>query len=75
MFFSKELPIHVKECVDCYTRPCKVVEFSQRMYSSSCFSRDRFERGVMSPSIYQQEFEIDRDYYSFEDTLIYKVLY
>lgn len=76
-FFNhrKELPIYVRECVDCYTRPWKIVEFAQRNYSSSCFARERFERGVISPSIYQQEFEIDRDFFTFEDNLIYKVNY
>lgn len=72
-FFRNELPIHVQECVDCYIRPWKTVEFSQRNYSSSCFSRDRLDRGAMSPNSYQQEFEIDREFYSFEDNLAYKV--
>lgn len=51
-----------------------MIEFSQRHYSSSCcYSRERFDRGAMSPSAYQQEFEIDREFYSFEETLTYKV--
>lgn len=69
-----ELPLHVQHCVDCYTRPWKVVEFSQRMYSSSCASRERLDRGAISPSVYHQEFEIDRDNsISFDDTLTYGV--
>lgn len=64
------LPIHVRESVDCYTRPWKTVEFSQRQYSSSCAIRvDR----PLSASIYQQEFEIDREYYSFDESITYKV--
>lgn len=65
--FSAELPQHVQACVNCYTRPWKVVEYAQRHYSSSC-CRERIDRGSLSPSIYQQEFEIDKDFASFDDT-------
>lgn len=67
------LPLYVQECVDCYVRPWKVVEFLHRHYSSSCFTRDRFDRGSMSPRVYQMEFEIDREFYSFEENSTYKV--
>lgn len=66
--------MHIRECIDCYTRPWKMVEFSQRHYSSSCSMRDqRMNKGALSPSIGQQEFEIDREYYSLDETLTYKV--
>ncbi|XP_037960753.1 dedicator of cytokinesis protein 7 [Teleopsis dalmanni] len=64
-----ELPQHVQECVNCYTRPWKVVEYLQRHYSSSCCARERIDRGTISPSAYQQEFEVDRDFASFDETL------
>lgn len=65
----------MQECVDTYIRPWKVVEPTYRQYSSSSFSRGRFERAAdaISPSIEQHEFEIDREFYSFEDNLTYKV--
>lgn len=70
----KSLPMHIRECVECYTRPWKVVEFSQRQFSSSCSVREpRFEKGALTPNVCQQEFEIDRDYYSLDETLTYKV--
>lgn len=66
--------MHIRECVDCYTRPWKAVEFSQRHYSSSCLVREpRFDKGALTPNVCQQEFEIDRDYYSLDETLTYKV--
>lgn len=72
----KSLPMHIRECVDCYTRPWKTVEFSQRHFSSSCMLREqRINKGATSPSIGQQEFEIDREYYSLDETLTYKVNY
>ncbi|KAL5279484.1 DOCK6 family protein [Megaselia abdita] len=64
------LPSHVQECVHCYTKPWKVVEFSQRHYSSSCFVRERPDKGALSPtstSTLQQEFEIDKNFASFDD--------
>lgn len=66
------LPIYVQKCVDCYTRPWKYVEFSQRHYSSSSFIRESLrDKENLSPSLYQQEFEVDRDFLSgFDDTLI-----
>lgn len=65
--------MHIRECVDCYTRPWKAVEFSQRQYSSSCLTREsRFDKGAITPSVCQ-EFEIDRDYYSLDETLTFKV--
>ncbi|EDV30788.1 uncharacterized protein Dana_GF14871, isoform A [Drosophila ananassae] len=67
-----ELPQHVQECVNYYTRPWKVVEYAQRHLSSSCFIRERIDRGTVSPSAYQQEFEIDKDFASFEETFAYK---
>ncbi|TMW54842.1 hypothetical protein DOY81_000075 [Sarcophaga bullata] len=63
-----ELPQHVQECVSCYTRPWKVVEYAQRHYSSSCCSRERIDRGTISPSAYQQEFEVDKDFASFDES-------
>uniref|UniRef100_A0A1Q3G270 Putative ph domain-containing protein n=1 Tax=Culex tarsalis TaxID=7177 RepID=A0A1Q3G270_CULTA len=72
-----ELPLHVQHCVDCFTRPWKVVEFSQRNYSSSC--RERVvDKGALSPSAYQQEFEIDRDFFgcaSLEESVTSTTLY
>lgn len=65
--------MHIKECIDCYIRPWKAVEFSQRQYSSSCLSRERLDRGGITPSISQQEFEVDLDYYPLDETLTYKV--
>ncbi|XP_030380516.1 dedicator of cytokinesis protein 6 isoform X2 [Scaptodrosophila lebanonensis] len=67
-----DLPHYVQECVHCYTRPWKVVEYSQRHYSSSCCVRERIDRGTISPSAYQQEFEIDKDFASFDETTIDK---
>nr|XP_014087312.1 dedicator of cytokinesis protein 7 isoform X2 [Bactrocera oleae] len=64
-----ELPLYVQECVNCYTRPWKVVEYAQRHYSSSCCSRERIDRGTISPSAYQQEFEIDKEFTSFDENL------
>lgn len=66
--------MHIRECVDCYTRPWKVVEFAQRHYSSSCLIREpsRFDKGAATPSACQHEFEIDREYYSLDETLTYK---
>lgn len=65
--------MHIRECVDCYTRPWKVIEFAQRNFSSSCLIREpRFDKGGMTPSVIQQEFEIDREYYSLDETLTYK---
>lgn len=71
---SKSLPMHIRECVDCYTRPWKVVEYAQRNYSSSCLLREssRSEKGAATPSACQHEFEIDREYYSLDETLTYK---
>lgn len=70
---SADLPLHVQQCIDCFTRPWNVVQFSQRHQSSSCVGRERLDKGAISPTAYQQEFEIDREYYSFDDnTLIYK---
>ncbi|XP_065358004.1 dedicator of cytokinesis protein 7 isoform X2 [Calliphora vicina] len=63
-----ELPQHVQECVNCYTRPWKVVEYAQRHYSSSCCARERIDRGTISPSAYQQEFEVDKDFASFDES-------
>lgn len=64
--------MHIRECVDCYTRPWKAVEFAQRHFSSSCLTREpRFEKGAATPSVCQQEFEIDREYYSLDETLTY----
>lgn len=70
----KSLPMHIRECVDCYTRPWKVVEFAQRHYSSSCLIREpsRFDKGAATPGAGQHEFEIDREYYSLDETLTYK---
>lgn len=66
--------MHIRECVDCYIRPWKAVEFCQRHFSSSCLLREpRCDKGVLTPSICQQEFEIDREYYSLDETLTYKV--
>ncbi|XP_017855271.1 dedicator of cytokinesis protein 7 [Drosophila busckii] len=56
-----DLPNHVQECVCCYTRPWKVVEYAHR-------HGPRMDRGNISPSAYQQEFEIDKDFSSFDDT-------
>ncbi|XP_053694976.1 dedicator of cytokinesis protein 7 [Sabethes cyaneus] len=75
-----ELPLHVQQCVDCYTRPWKMVEFAQRHYSSSCncTSRERVDKGALSPSAFQQEFEIDRDYFgcaSLEESVTSTTLY
>ncbi len=68
----EELPTFVQNCVDCYTRPWKYVEFSQRQYSSSSYIRESLrDKENLSPSLYQQEFEIDRDFMGFEDTLVY----
>lgn len=67
------VPLYVRQCVDCYTRPWKTVEFSQRHLSSSCFNRERFDKDTLTPSGGQQEFEIDRDFYSFDETLTFKV--
>lgn len=72
------LPLHVQECVDTFVRPWKCVEFAHRNHSSSAFTRERFEArhsssGALSPTAaYPMEFEIDRDFYSFEETLVYK---
>lgn len=67
------VPIYVQQCVDCFTRPWKVVEFSHRKHSNSCCFRDRSYKALMSP-LEQQEYEIDTDCSSFEDsTLIYRV--
>ena len=66
------LPQHVQQCVDCYTRPWKVVEFAQRHNSSSCNLKDRFDKRAASPSICQQEFEIDKDFSSNDENLIYQ---
>lgn len=62
------MPKHVHECICCYTRPWKVVEYAQRHYSSSCCARERIDRGTISPSAYQQEFEVDKDFSSFDET-------
>lgn len=67
------LPIYVQQCVHCFTRPWKVVEFSHRKHSNSCCFRDRSYKALMSP-LDQQEYEIDSDCSSFDDsTLIYRV--
>ncbi|EDW71168.1 uncharacterized protein Dvir_GJ16211, isoform A [Drosophila virilis] len=63
-----DLPKHVQESIHCYTRPWKVVEYAQRHYSSSCCTRERIDRETISPSGYQQEFEIDRDFSSFDES-------
>lgn len=65
------LPLHVRECVDCYVRPWKVVEFCQRHFSSSCAIRP--DKSSVTSNMYQQEFEIDREYYSFDESITYKV--
>ncbi|CAD7079957.1 unnamed protein product [Hermetia illucens] len=64
-----ELPLHVQECIHCFTRPWKVVEFSQRHYSSSCCVRERYDKGAISPNATPPEFEVDKDFGSFDDTL------
>ncbi|CAM6031703.1 unnamed protein product, partial [Sphagnum compactum] len=65
------LPHYVQHCIGAFTRPFKVVEFSQRHHSSSTASRNRLERTV---SVYHQEFEIDQDYdlSSLDETLVYQ---
>lgn len=65
------LPHYVQHCIGAFTRPFKVVEFSQRHHSSSTASRSRLERTC---SIYPQEFEIDQDYdlSSLDETLVYQ---
>lgn len=50
-----------------------MIEFAQRHYSSSCLIREpRFDKGATTPGVSQQEFEIDREYYSLDETLTYK---
>lgn len=71
-YCRSELPLYVQECVDCYTRNWRVVEFSQRRYSSSCFDRNRIDKEAVSPTNSQPEFEVDCCYSSFDDTLTYK---
>lgn len=67
------LPLYVQQCVNCFTRPWKVVEFSHRKHSNSCCFRDRSYKALTSP-LDQQEYEIDADYSSFDDsTLMYRV--
>lgn len=73
LLFSNSLPPHIRECIDSYTRPWKAVEFCQRHYSSSCLSRERLDRGAITPGAGAQEFEIDREYYSLDETLTPKV--
>ncbi|XP_023165795.2 dedicator of cytokinesis protein 7 isoform X2 [Drosophila hydei] len=63
-----ELPKHVQESVRCYTSPWKVVEYAHRHYSSSCSTRERNDRETTSHSAYQQEFEIDNDFSSFDES-------
>ncbi|EDW10995.1 dedicator of cytokinesis protein 6 isoform X2 [Drosophila mojavensis] len=63
-----ELPKHVQESIRCYTRPWKVVEYAHRHYSSSSCARERIDRDTTSPSAYQQEFEIDKDFSSFDES-------
>ncbi|XP_017954547.1 dedicator of cytokinesis protein 6 isoform X2 [Drosophila navojoa] len=63
-----ELPKHVQESIRCYTRPWKVVEYAHRHYSSSSCARERIDRDITSPSAYQQEFEIDKDFSSFDES-------
>ncbi|XP_059617297.1 dedicator of cytokinesis protein 7 [Phlebotomus argentipes] len=65
------LPLYVQQCVDSFTRPWKVVEFAHRHFSSSCCVRERLDKGALSP-MSQQEFEIDKDFVSFDDTLTYR---
>lgn len=60
------LPNYVRHCLDCFTRNWKVVEFSHRLSA-------RIERAMMSVSVYQQEFEVDQDFSSLDDTLVYQV--
>lgn len=36
-------------------------------------SRERLDKGTITPGAGAQEFEIDRDYYSFDETLTPKV--
>lgn len=50
------------------------MEFAQRHYSSSCLIREpsRFDKGAATPSACQHEFEIDREYYSLDETLTFK---
>ncbi|EDW04302.1 GH11724 [Drosophila grimshawi] len=67
-----DLPKHLQECIRCYTRPWKVVEYAERHYSSSCCARERIDRETISTSAYQQEFEIDKDFSSFDETFIDK---
>lgn len=68
MCFRSELPKHVQESIRCYTRPWKVVEYAHRHYSSSSCARERIDRDTTSPSAYQQEFEIDKDFSSFDES-------
>lgn len=66
------LPLYVQQCVHCFTRPWKVVEFSHRKHSNSCCFRDRSYKALLSP-LDQQEYEIDADCSSLDDsTLIYR---
>ncbi|XP_055386415.1 dedicator of cytokinesis protein 7 [Condylostylus longicornis] len=64
-----ELPLHVQECVQYFTRDWKTAELAQRHYSSSCYTKERIDKGAISPTNYQQEYEIDKDFVSFDDTL------
>lgn len=59
------LPNYVRHCLECFTRIWKVVEFSHRISV-------RIERNLMSVSVYQQEFEVDQDFSSLDDTLVYQ---
>lgn len=66
---EKRLPINVQNCVNCYTNPLKTVYYLERCYSCSSYLRQPLDKSApLSPSLYQQEFEIDRDFLSFDDT-------
>jgi Domain of unknown function (DUF3398) len=62
------LPLYVQHCVDCYTRPWKTVQFTQRHHSSSVSIRTSVRTEMLTPSAFQQEFEIDREFLSFDET-------
>lgn len=64
----EELPVHIYNCINSFVKPWKICEFSHRKYSSSCMHfTERIDKEAV---LYQQEYEIDRNYYtSFDDTL------
>lgn len=69
------LPLYIQQCVNCFIRPWTIVEFSHRKYSGSSLGQQgpRCDKYMIS-QLDQQEYEIDSDYTSFDDTLIYQVL-